>query len=67
MSVTEDWSFESLTEENTIFNQAHLAFLEMLNDFDINTPEFIKDLFKGCVNFSKENRLTFMNVNYFSG
>ena len=54
MGTSDDWSFHDPPNLN---NETQQFFVDMLNNFLNGTPMFIIDLFKQCVDFSKENRL----------
>ncbi len=43
-------------------NTAQKAFLRLRVNLRYDTPEYVKALFKECVNFSKEERPTFQQV-----
>ncbi len=43
--------------------EAKNNFFEMLADFRPDTPDFLIDLFKGCLNFKTKLRPTFQAVN----
>ena len=57
--MSDDWSFHDTQNLN---NETQKLFVNMLSDFLNDTPMFIVDLFKRCVDFSKENRSNFKSV-----
>jgi len=59
MSASDDWSFH---DPPNLDNKTQEHFVNMLNDFLNDTPMFIVELFRRCVDFSKENRSNFKSV-----
>ena len=63
MSSAKNWSFnDSLSFDN----ETQVVFFEMCQQFRKCTQSFIIDLFRGCVTFSRDERLNFTDVSRIS-
>ena len=65
LCVSDDWFLSENSTSNEAVLNTRLKFLNLLNDFRQDTPEFIIFMFKNTVIFSTSWRFSLDMVNYF--